>query len=229
MFYNYDEVKKYYYNGWIGEHIDKVIAANGMVRIGGIDAGFRYTWGSKKPIDSLKAYKGLKARVPEIDSYMKFYENLGAVPTVIPTTEVSTALQQGAIDAVDNAIYGIVSQGASEMVKYLTPIPEYVASSIIVNGDFFNSLSAEDQELFRKAGKETEKFYMEWWIDGEQKELKKNVASGQWVEVQVTDEIKAAFAQSCEKVWDGYAKANGAAGEDIVKKLKAMRAEIDKK
>lgn len=229
LFYNYDEVREYYYNGWVGDEINAVLAENGMYRIGGIDAGFRYTWTSNTPLDSLDAYVGLQNRVPEVAGFLQFYEALGAVPTVLSHSETATALQTGAIDGVDNSIYGIKSQGIVDMLHHLFPIPTYTGASTIVNKTWFDNLSDEDKAILERAGKETEEFYMDWWISGEQELLNEQVASGEWTLYEATDEMVKIFEEKSKAIWDNYAVTYGDEGVAIIEKISAMREEISAK
>ena len=90
-------------------------------------------------------------------SYTEYWKALGANPSPLAWAETYISLQQGLVDAQENPLDSIVGGKLYEVQKYVINTNHIVYTSpILVNEDFFNSLSAEDQEIFRQAGKETD-------------------------------------------------------------------------
>ena len=76
--------------------------------IGYLESGFRDTF-SKKPIKTMSDYKGIKIRTMQNQYHMAAFQSFGAMPTAMAYNEVFTALQQGTIDACENAVSNCLS------------------------------------------------------------------------------------------------------------------------
>jgi tripartite ATP-independent transporter DctP family solute receptor len=87
--------------------------------IGYEESGFRNVF-SKKPIESIDDFKGVKIRTMQNPYHMAAFESFGAMPTAMSAGEVFTALQQGTIDACENAISNCYNNGYYEVTKNIT-------------------------------------------------------------------------------------------------------------
>lgn len=96
--------------------------------------------------------KGLKVRVMQSSAQIALWEALGGSPTSIPFNELYTALQQNTVDAQENPLELIVSSRFYEVQKYVTLTNHVFAVGMAtMNQDFYNALSAEQQEIVGKA------------------------------------------------------------------------------
>ena len=87
--------------------------------IGYLESGFRDTF-SKKPIKEIGDFKGVKIRTMQNQYHMAAFQSFGAMPTAMAYNEVFTALQQGTIDACENAVSNCLSNGYYEVTKDVT-------------------------------------------------------------------------------------------------------------
>lgn len=87
--------------------------------IGYLESGFRDTF-SKKPIQTISDFKGIKIRTMQNSYHMAAFSSFGAMPTAMAYSEVFTALQQGTIDACENAVSNCLSNGYYEVTKNIT-------------------------------------------------------------------------------------------------------------
>ena len=114
---------------------------------------------SNVPVNTADDIKGINIRTLENTYHTQYWSALGANPSPLAWAETYISLQQGLVDAQENPLDSIVGGKLYEVQKYVINTNHIVYTSpILVNGDFFNSLSAEDQEIFRQAGKETEEY-----------------------------------------------------------------------
>ena len=151
MFSSYEDADKYFVNGWLGDEVDKVLLESGMVSLSRHDTGFRQLLNNTRPISTVEDLKGLKVRVPEIPSLLRFYELAGALPVAMAMTEILPALQQGTIDGIDNSVFAFDSLHLFFPNQYLTLTNHMYTPAVTVAGtNFWNSLSTEDQELVRE-------------------------------------------------------------------------------
>lgn len=87
--------------------------------VGYMESGFRNVF-SKDPIASIEDFKGVKIRTMQNSYHMAAFESFGAIPTSMAASEQFTALQQGTIDACENAVSNCLNNGFYEVTKHIT-------------------------------------------------------------------------------------------------------------
>lgn len=87
--------------------------------VGYMESGFRNVF-SKEPITSIEDFKGVKIRTMQNSYHMAAFESFGAIPTSMAASEQFTALQQGTIDACENAVSNCLNNGFYEVTKNIT-------------------------------------------------------------------------------------------------------------
>lgn len=87
----------------LGDLIQEKANALGIHVIGYMESGFRDVF-SKKPIESIDDFKGIKIRTMQNDGQLQAFTSFGANPIAMAAGEQFTALQQGTIDACENAV-----------------------------------------------------------------------------------------------------------------------------
>lgn len=87
----------------LGDLIQEKANALGIHVIGYLESGFRDVF-STRPIQSMADFNGLKIRVMQNDGQLAAFTAFGANPVAISSSEQFTALQQGTIDACENAV-----------------------------------------------------------------------------------------------------------------------------
>lgn len=107
-------------DGELGDLIEKAAEEKlGVHVIGYLESGFRDTF-AKKPIENVDDFKGVKIRTMQNKYHMAAFQSFGAMPTAMAYNEVFTALQQGTIDACENAVSNCLSNGYYEVTKHVT-------------------------------------------------------------------------------------------------------------
>ncbi len=131
--------------------ISDVYTKGGYHLLGMADQGFR-VMSTNKPVHSLADFKGQKIRTMENSYHLAFWKSLKANPAPMSFAEVYIGLQQHTIDAQENPYEVIVSNKLYEQQDYVVEtnhLPHLI--SLIVNDEFFQNLSPEDQEIMTKA------------------------------------------------------------------------------
>jgi len=64
--------------------------------------------------------KGVKMRVPPVESWLKTFQPLGVVATTVEAGEVYSALSQGVVTAAESPLTGLRASGWQEVVKHIT-------------------------------------------------------------------------------------------------------------
>lgn len=157
-------------DGELGKFLEEKFLEKGFKHLGFVELGFRHFTNNVREIKEPADMKGLKIRVQEAPIWFALIEALGATPTPIAFNELYTALQQGVVDGQENPLATIRSMKFYEVQKYLTlDAHTYAPGSVLINPDFFNSLSEEHQRLIIEAVNEM-KVYQRDYISGKAEE-----------------------------------------------------------
>ena len=107
-------------DGPVGELIEReALDKLNLHVIGYMESGFRNVF-SKKPVTDIDDFKGMKIRTMQNGYHMAAFESFGAIPTAMAASEQFTALQQGTIDACENAVSNCLNNGFYEVTKDIT-------------------------------------------------------------------------------------------------------------
>ena len=118
------------------------------------ETGFRNFTNNKREIKSPADMKGLKFRVQPIPLYVEMVKALGGEPTPIAWSELPNALATGVVDGQENPVGVIYNNQLHKLQKYLILDGHvYGADFILINDEFFKSLSAKDQAIIKKAAR----------------------------------------------------------------------------
>ena len=106
----------------------------------------------KKAIKTPADLKGLKVRVPEIESWVTVWNSMGAMCTVVAWSETYSALQTGVVDAQENPIDNICANSIYDVNKYIMNTEHLIGlHHWCINVDCFDSMDPADQEIIMKA------------------------------------------------------------------------------
>ncbi len=109
---------------------------------------------SGKPLDSLAAMKGLKARAL-LKSERPRWSAMGANAVSLPTREVYTSLQTGLIDTLNTPPGSVEAYSWWEYLNHAQlPYQFFSDAYVMANSTWFNSLDPELQKILKDVGKE---------------------------------------------------------------------------
>lgn len=117
--------------------------------------GFFAVTNSKKPIEKLEDFKNLRIRTMTVPAHQRLLQALGAQAYPLAWSELYTGLQTGVIDGQMNPIPLIYRaklfevQSKASLTKHL-----YNPVFFLVNREFFESLTEEQQDILRTAAEE---------------------------------------------------------------------------
>lgn len=149
MFRSYDEADH------VRQRMDSKLAAglekSGFTSFGFIEGGFAFLL-SSRPARSFDDLKGLKAWVPEGDSFsadLLAEAGMKAIP--LPMADVLTGLQTGLIDTVAGPPVGIVALQWFTKVKYLAELPLiYTCGTIVLGNRSLEQVQEGDRAVLRE-------------------------------------------------------------------------------
>ncbi len=201
-------------DGDAGDDMLARVENQGLVGLGWLELGVRNVTNNVRPVATPADLEGVKLRTMKVPAHVATFETLGANPTPMNFGEVYSALQQGVIDGQENPLAIITSQRFYEVQKYLSTTGHVFAVYMpVVSKPFFDSLSAEHQQLLRDSMAAARDYQAELVASEDAAQLEQIRAAG--VEVlELTAEQRQAFADKTESVRLQYRDEVGAEAYD---------------
>ncbi|MCR3956650.1 MAG: TRAP transporter substrate-binding protein [Gudongella sp.] len=137
------------------DKINEAYKAKNMYVLHYLQGGtFRETTSNKK-IETIDDFNGLNIRTMENQNHMEFWRGLGASPTPLPWPEVYVSLQQGLVDAQENATDTNVGANFQEVQDYLIMTHHILyVNQFLINAEKYDSLDPLYQDALMQAVKE---------------------------------------------------------------------------
>ena len=150
-------------DGKMGDLIQAKANALGLHVIGYMESGFRNTF-STLPIRGMADFKGVKIRTMQNQYHMAAFESFGAMPTPMAAGEQFTALQQGTINAAENAVSNCWNNRFYEVTKHITWTNHaFVYILLLMSDKAWNKIPADLKRPFLdgvKRGYQAERQYL---------------------------------------------------------------------
>lgn len=210
---SYEEADKLFANnGPLTQYYTNEIA-NAGINILNMDiweVGFREFSNSTRPVKTPADIAGIKLRVMDSAIHQGFWRALGADPVPMSWGEAYTALQQKAIDGVENAISVLDGNNINEVNQYLAMTDHnYSSIFIIFSEKSWKKLSPEQQKIVQDAAREAGKYQREEQRRQAKAAVDNLAKKGMTVTEVNKEEMKAAVAD--------FLKEQKAAYPEIVK------------
>lgn len=192
-------------DGDFGQELLAGLEENGIKGLNYGELGYRHFSNNSKEVVYPEDVKGMKIRTMEVPMHIEFWKHVGANPTPLAFTEVFTALSQGVVDGVENTLGLIYTGKFHEASKYITTTGHiYDPEIYIMNLDFYNSLSPEDQEIIESSMKEAVQFLRQANDDAED-ELRANLEADGAIFRDLSDEEKQAWIDAAVPFYEKFA------------------------
>ncbi|MDO5041358.1 MAG: DctP family TRAP transporter solute-binding subunit [Peptoniphilus sp.] len=198
--YLFENAEKAYtaLDGIITEKLNPKFEEAGFKHLAYGELGFRHFTNSKREINSAEDLKGLSIRVQEAPIWFALLESLGASAVPVSFNELYTALQQGMCDGQENPIASIATSKFNEVQEHLALDGHtYAAVSYIMNKDFFDGLTEEQQEAIQSASTESAVEQRKVVSEKEAEYLQQLKDSG----MKVTEPDKASFVEATKDIY----------------------------
>lgn len=175
----------------------------GLKVIGYAENGIRHFANNIRPINSPEDLDGLILRIAPSTMLQKSMELLGANPTPLNYGEVYTALQNKVIDGEEINVTSLYAMKHYETIKYVSEIGLYpFPSLVVVNLDFWNSLTPEDQALIEDGFSEGTDKLLSYYLPAFE-EKSKNACEEAGLKFNVIEDKKA-FADKVKPIYEEY-------------------------
>lgn len=166
-------------DGPIGHEILGSFEPYGFVGLAFYDSGARSIYNGLRPVRSIADLKGLRIRVQQSELMNQMIRSLGAEPVELPYGQVLTGLATRLIDGAENNWPSFVTTDHYKYAGYYT-LTEHTMSPevLVISLKAWQSLSADDQKIFRDAALRSSRFMREKWRDLEEQSQRKAEAAG---------------------------------------------------
>jgi tripartite ATP-independent transporter DctP family solute receptor len=163
----------------VGEEILAGFQRHGFVGLTYYDSGARSIYNTVRPVRTLADMKGLRIRVQQSELMMGMIKALGAEPIELPYGQVLTGLQAKLIDGAENNWPSYVSTGHYKLAQHYTLTEHTMGPEVLVMSlRAWESLSADDQTVFRDAARKSSMFMRELWLGWEERSRQQAKAAG---------------------------------------------------
>jgi TRAP-type C4-dicarboxylate transport system substrate-binding protein len=157
-----DEADKLAFSPLMQGYYDKLAGTAGIrvVAINWFD-GPRHMIGTAS-YSSPADLKGVRMRVPPVETWLKTFQPLGVVATTVEAAEVYSALSQGVVTAAESPLTGLRASGWQEAAREITLTGHFnLFTGWVMSEAVFRQMSDEDRgillEEFRQGGRDLTK------------------------------------------------------------------------
>jgi tripartite ATP-independent transporter DctP family solute receptor len=146
-------------DGPVGQKVMDRLPAGGLVGLVYWENGFRNLTNSKRPVQKLEDFDGIKLRVMQNNVYLDSFKTLGANAVPMPFSELFGALETKTVDGQENPYNTILSSKFFEVQKYLS-ITNHVYSPwiVTVSKKWWDQLSKDEQKVLMDAARASRDF-----------------------------------------------------------------------
>ena len=209
-------------DGPLGKKLLDKLPEKNLVGLAYMEQGFRSISNSKHPVIKLEDIQGLKLRTIQNPLYIDLLNALGANAVPMPFTELYTALETKTVDGQENPYLTVEASKLYEVQKYFSATKHiYNPQLLLVSKKFWDSLSADEKQLFQDAAAEARDYQRKVAREMSQKSREFLIKQG----MEINDVAPEEIARMREKAQPVIAKYTEQVGEPLVKEF---YAELDK-
>jgi TRAP-type transport system periplasmic protein len=211
-------------DGTAGAYFNKKLEEAGVVNLAYWENGFRNLTNSKRAVNKVEDFDGVKVRVMQNNIFLDTFKTLGTNAVPMAFGEVFTALETKTIDGQENPFVTINTSKFYEVQKYLSVTRHaYTPFLVLYSKKMWDTLSKDEQAALREAAIEGQKVQRATIRASDGKALADLKAKG----MQVNEITPAEQRRMFEKVKPVYDKNAATIGADainvVVEALKKSR------
>lgn len=137
--------------GPVGQALLRRLEERGIVGLAFWDNGFK-SFSANRPLRSPEDFRGLRMRIQGSGVIEAQMRALGALPQVLPFSDVYRALEAGVVDGCENPLSNFYTQGMHRVQRHLTLTRHgYLGYAVIANRRFWDGLPADLRAILTQA------------------------------------------------------------------------------
>lgn len=205
LFENNDQVEAFLNNdGEAWRNMIDSFEDVGIVILGMAPRPMRQISNTKHPVNTLEDLGDLTLRAPSNNLIVAAMEALGINAVPMSSGEIFSAIQLGTVDGEDNSLAQQYDAKTLEVVKYFC-ICNYIADASVMfcSKQFYDSLSAEEQEILQEMGDE----FAKTTYEADNAYFDVAYAAGEDLGIEFTTmsaEEQARCKEACASVYEEY-------------------------
>ena len=166
-------------DGPVGQEILGSFEPYGLVGLTFYDSGARSLYNSMRPVRTLADIKGLRIRTQQSELMVEMMRALGAEPIELPYGQVVTGLNTRLIDGAENNWPSYVTTNHFRYARHYTLTDHTMSPEVLLMSlKAWQSLSADDQTVFREAARESSLYMRAQWATLEEQSRREAEAAG---------------------------------------------------
>lgn len=175
-----------------------------LVGLGYALAGMRHVL-SAEPLTTIESFENKKIRAFPNPVFNDWWSELGAAPTALPLSDVSSALTTNLLDGVDVDLDIVVGLKMYQQAPYLTLTNHMAFPAVVVASEkWWSGLSEEKREIVKEAFKEAES----WGFEQQAKAEISNLQLLKDASVTVTEIDRTELKKAAERIVEKYTSSN---------------------
>ncbi len=190
-------------NAWHGKFgrrfAKEIIEPNGAYVLSYWESGFRHFTNNQWAIRDPEDMQGIKFRATENDMKVQMFRCLNADVTMLPYTELYSALQQGIVDGQENPAANILASSLYEVQQFMSLSGHmYDPCVFCVNRLWFDALPKEDQNILIEEADKARTLELE--LSNEKVFIDKLRSLG----IIINEVDRGAFLKAVKIIWDSF-------------------------
>lgn len=221
VFQSYEQAIKAL-DGELGRNLGERLRRLGVHPLYWAQQGFVEIATTRRPINTVADLKGLKLRVHSKE-LARMAQLVGAAPTTIAASEVSTALTQGTVDGLTTSISSYNARKWFEGAPNITTSRfGLIAIVVIINNDLWNGLPQDVKAVLTQASQAAGAYATESVLKEEQ-EIIDRLRKGGVKVTQFDAAARAEFDAKTQPMYEEFYKSAGNNGRELVKYVRSVR------
>jgi C4-dicarboxylate-binding protein DctP len=209
-------------DGDLGRELSERMKRLGVHPLYWAQQGFAEIATTKKAVNTPADLKGLKLRVHSKE-LGRMAQLLGAAPTTIAASEVSTALSQGTVDGITTSISSYDARKWYEGAPFMTNSKfGLIAMVVIINDESYAALPQDVKNAIADASKAAAASSTEAVVREETEILARLAKAGVKVS-QFDGKARAEMEAKTKPMYDEFYKSTGDAGRRLVKAVREVK------
>jgi TRAP-type transport system periplasmic protein len=203
-------------DGVAGAYFNKKLEEAGLVNLAYWENGFRNLTNSKRAVNKVEDFDGIKVRVMQNNIFLDTFKTLGTNAVPMAFGEVFTALETKTIDGQENPFVTINTSKFFEVQKYLSVTRHaYTPFLVLYSKKLWDQLSPAEQAALREAAIEGQKVQRATIRANDGKALAELKAKGMAVN-EITPAEQRRMFEKVKPVYDKNAATIGADAINVV-------------
>jgi tripartite ATP-independent transporter DctP family solute receptor len=198
-------------DGPIGQRMLAKLPDHGLIGLAYWDHGFRIVTNSRRPINKVEDFAGLKIRVPQSNISIETFNALGSNAVPMPIPELYTALETKAVDGQENPYAAVEALKFNEVQPYASATRHaYNPLVVLFSKKTWDRLSPEERKIIQDAANEAGAYERKISREANEKSADSMKAKGMAINTISPQEI-ARMRDKAKPVTDKFVKEGGEA------------------